>query len=413
MSLLDEIRKEDVWLNFQTYKTEHNQLSKCEEKKLASFIAQKGYSFFNEDYVFSYPEKIILSRFGSDKKRVVYQYRESEMWVLKLIAFLLYRYDDQLAPNCYSFRRKKTAKTAWQDIMHIRNLEEKTVLKLDIHDYFNSIDTDLLIPMLRKVICDDEKLLNLLITLLKQDLCIYQGELISEKRGAMAGVPLASFFANVYLTEMDTAFQKKGIPCFRYSDDLLLFFDNREDMEREYLQIQQMIQDLHLTLNEKKFSVSAPHQSWDFLGFSYHAGSIDLSRSTIQKMKDKIRRKAHSIYRKRKRKAIPYPKAIRSMVQSFDYKFYDMSGNNYFTWTRFYFPVITTDQGLHEIDTYMQNYLRYLYSGRHNKGNFRVSYEELKKAGYTPLVAEYYNWKKENEELDRLNTLEKSITSGL
>ena len=101
------------------------------------------------------------------------------------------------------------------------------------------------------------------------------------------------------------------------------------------------------------------------------------------------------------------------MVQSFDYKFYDMSGNNDFTWTRYYFPLITTDRGLHEIDTYMQNYLRYLYSGRHNKGNFRVSYEELKKAGYTPLVAEYYNWKKENEELDKINTLKNDITSDL
>ena len=57
--------------------------------------------------------------------------------------------------------------------------------------------------------------------------------------------------------------------------------------------------------------------------------------------------------------------------------------------------------GLKQIDEYMQKYLRYLYSGRHYKGNYRISYEKLKSLGYTPLVNEYYNWKKENERLNR------------
>ena len=39
----------------------------------------------------------------------------------------------------------------------------------------------------------------------------------------MAGVPLASFFANVYLGELDRIFEKKGIPYLRYSDDIIIF----------------------------------------------------------------------------------------------------------------------------------------------------------------------------------------------
>ncbi|MBQ1303825.1 MAG: hypothetical protein IIY51_02855, partial [Erysipelotrichaceae bacterium] len=59
--------------------------------------------------------------------------------------------------------------------------------------------------------------------------------------------------------------------------------------------------------------------------------------------------------------------------------------------------------GLHQIDETMLEYLRYLYSGRHYKGNYRVSYEDMKKLGYTSLVAEFYNWKRENAELNRIN----------
>ena len=91
------------------------------------------------------------------------------------------------------------------------------------------------------------------------------------------------------------------------------------------------------------------------------------------------------------------------MIRSFDRKFYDLQGDNSFTWTRFYFPVITVSDGLHQIDETMLEYLRYLYSGRHYKGNYRVSYEDMKKLGYTSLVAEYYNWKRENAELNRIN----------
>ena len=89
------------------------------------------------------------------------------------------------------------------------------------------------------------------------------------------------------------------------------------------------------------------------------------------------------------------------MIRSFDYKFYDLSGNNGFTWTRFYFPVITVSDGLYKIDQTMVQYLRYLETGRHYKGNYEISYDYLKKLGYTSLVNEYYNWKKENEELKK------------
>ena len=91
------------------------------------------------------------------------------------------------------------------------------------------------------------------------------------------------------------------------------------------------------------------------------------------------------------------------MIRSFDYRFYDLTGNHDFTWTRFYFPVINDDKGLHQIDEYMLEHLRYLHSGRHYKGNYRIGYEDLKKLGYTPLVAEYYRWKKDNVLLNRKN----------
>ena len=400
-SLLKQLSSKEVWLQFQRYKTDRNQLSGKELKQLESFIQEERYLRIAENLSFSYPVKKQITKLGSSKKRIVYSYGEDETWVLKLLAYLLYRYDDKISGNCYSFRRNMTAKTAFDRIRKIPGLNDRYVLKLDIHDYFNSIDVAQLLEMLKKIIDDDPALYSFLEELLSQDRCICNGEMIEEKRGAMAGVPLASFFANVYLTDLDGYFEKIGIPYFRYSDDMIIFFEKKEQLKENESFIQKFLDRKKLTLNKEKHRLSLPGEPWDFLGFTYSNGQIDLSDVTIEKMKGKIRRKAMKLYRERKRKQLSYEKTAVAMIRSFDQKFYDLTGRNDFTWIRFYFPVITSDKGLEQIDRYMLEYLRYLYSGRHYKGNYSVRYETLKKLGYTPLKAEYYKWKKENETFNR------------
>ncbi len=361
----------------------------------------EDYLKITDSFHFDYPFRKTITKLNSDKKRTVYTYSKNETWVLKLLAHLLYKYDDAIAENCYSFRRNKTAKSAFDDIMKIKDLSEKHVLKLDIHDYFNSIDVEQLIVILRKTITDDDRLVDFMTSLLTQNKCYWNGELIEEKRGAMAGVPLASFFANIYLSSLDSIFLEKGIPYFRYSDDIILFLDDEDQLNKCFELIKEHLKEKKLTLNPDKISIIKPHESWEFLGFKYSDGQIDLSDATVEKMKGKIRRKAQRLYRNRKRKGLSFEKAATSLIRSLDYKFYDLSGNNAFTWSRFYFPVITASEGLHILDQYIVEYLRYLYSGRHYKGNYEITYEKLKSLGYTSLVNEYYTWKKENEKLNR------------
>ncbi|MBR0137644.1 MAG: group II intron reverse transcriptase domain-containing protein [Erysipelotrichaceae bacterium] len=403
MTILKELLKEEVWKDFRDYRNKRNQLGKDELRELDDFIAERRYLEIADKLEFDYPVKMMISKMGSTRKRTVYSYKEDETWVLKLLTHLLYKYDGKIADSCYSFRRNKMAKSAIDDILKNRNLDERYVLKADIHDYFNSIDVDLLETELRKIIDDDPEMLAFLLKLLKQDKCYWQNQLIEEKRGAMAGVPLASFFANIYLMEMDHFFEKEGIPYFRYSDDIIILADSKSQQEYCYEKLCEFVREKKLELNPDKLEFYSPHEKWSFLGFSYYEGKIDLSDATIRKMKDKIRRKAHRVYRSGKRKGRTYEAMARSMIRSFDYRFYDLSGQNDFTWTRFYFPVLSSTEGLHEIDRHMLEYLRFLKTGRFNKSNYRTSYEDIKKLGYTPLVAEFYNWKQENRMLDEQN----------
>lgn len=395
MSILEELKSEAVWQEFLTYKIEKNHLSPKEQEAWTAFVETKQYQaitdrLLEEDFCFDYPKKVCVNKSGTRKKRIVYSFSENETMVLKAMAFLFYRYDDKISSSCYSFRRNCSAKDAFVQVLKVPQLDQKYCLKVDISNYFNSIPVQKLIEVLEEILADDASLLEFLKRLLLAGKSYEKGELIDEVRGAMAGIPIAPFFANVYLLSMDREFEKRKVAYFRYSDDILLFADSAEQL-REYEEIlRECLREKQLSINPDKVSITAPGEEWEFLGFSYQQGKVDLSRVTKNKLKAKIKRKANSLYRWRIKKNVDFERAAKTLIRTFNKKFYDDKDENRFTWSRWFFPVLTTDEGLKEMDAYMVQYIRFLSSGRHYKGNYRIGYEEIKALGYRSLVHEYY-----------------------
>ena len=400
MSILERLKEDETWESFLQYKLERNHLSSKEQELWKTFIENREYRevtehLTEEDFCFDYPKKILVNKSGNRKKRTVYSFSDKESMVLKAMAYLLYHYDEKISPCCYSFRRNRTAKDAITEILKLPRLSQKYCLKVDISNYFNSIPVDGLVKVLEEVITDDEPLLQFLSRLLYAGKVYENGELICEERGAMAGIPIAPFFANVYLLSMDKEFEKRKIAYFRYSDDILLFADSEEQLKEYEVLLRQCIYEKGLSINPDKICVTAPGESWEFLGFAYKQGRIDLSEVTKNKLKAKIKRKAHSLYRWRVKKNVDFERTAKTMIRTFNKKFFDDTDENRFTWSRWFFPVLTTDEGLKELDAYLVQYIRYLSSGRHFKGNYRVSYEQIKALGFRSLVHEYYKGKEE------------------
>ncbi len=393
MSLLDMAYDEKTWAEFRQYRASHGNMTEKELAKLDEYIDQKRYLPTAQNLVFSLPEKKSINKSGSQKKRVIYTFPEDETWVLKLLTWLMYKYDSVFHSNCYSFRQEYTAHTAINDVLQTEKLDDKWALKLDLHNYFNSMPSYKLADEFSKVITDDKPLLDFLIRFFTLDNALSTGTVITENRGAMAGVPLSAFCANLYLTDLDKHFENAAIPYFRYSDDILILADTKQQAIEYYDLVKEHIEKKGLTLNEEKFSLTPPHEAWEFLGFSYFNGSVDLSQASIRKMKAKIKRKAAAFYRRKSKKALDGDKAARAMIKTFERKIYGETEKHDFTWSRWYFPVLTTDKGLHELDRYLVENIRFIYTGRHYKGNYRISYEHIRSLGFRSLVNEYYKYR--------------------
>ena len=306
---------------------------------------------------------------------------------------MMYKYDYLFSPNLYSFRQRSGTKKAFSDLIK-NNIKTKAAYKVDIKNYFNSIPVEKLLETLRDDLYDD-RLYNLFYDILSNKKVLWNGELIEEEKGIMAGVPIASFFANYYLKDLDKYFYENKITYCRYADDIIIF-DRKEkiDEHREY--IINFLNEKGLEINPEKEFFYDVGDEVEFLGFSYKNGTIDLTENSIKKIKGKIRRSARGLRRWMIKNNTPPTSPLKAMNKKYNKKFYGKEEED-LSWKYWFFPTINTDKSLKIVDEYMQDWQRYIVTGVHNKKNFeKVPYEMLKKCGYRSLVNEYY---KKNENL--------------
>lgn len=404
-NIIEALNKQEL-LEFLEYKKSNNNYDRKEIESISAYIENGLYEIEKEKIVAGifpdeYPIKKIISKEGSQKKRTVYSYTENVNITLKFITYRLHYFDNLFFDNCYSFRRKYGVKNAMDRIKKTPHLEKKYCLKVDISNYFNSMDIDILLNKLEMFKSEDIYLYTVFSNILREDKVIFNEKIIEEQHGGMAGIPVSSFFANIYMTEVDEYFYNNSADYYRYSDDILIFAASYDELLKLQQELYDKIKKLKLEINKDKEKISNPHEEWEFLGFSYINNQIDLSTNTVNKMKRKIKRKANALRRWQKRKGLTLDKAAKGFINTFNRKLYgkdeefcQQTGVKDFTWSRWFFPNITTTTGLKTIDKYMQEYIRYIITGRHYKGNYRIKYSKLKEWGYRNLVNEYYKWKK-------------------
>ena len=393
-SILTQLTRQEAWEEFLAYRLMKGRFNWHAFDEADRFVEQEAYLHLAQRIAqgegLGIPTKKIVNKMGSGKKRVVYSFAPDEMVILKLIAFRLYKYDACFTPNCYAFRRGVKASDAIFSIRKAIGDRKMWAYKLDIHDYFNSISIDILLPMLEEMLADDLPLYRFFEKMLTDNRVVSGGETIAERHGVMAGVPTAPFLADVYLKEVDRYFHDAHVIYARYSDDIILFAPDRETLMAYKAQMAEFLTKYRLEVNPDKEKIYSPDDAYEFLGFRCHAHDIDISEATKKKMKGKIKRATKSLMRWRIRNHMEPEKAMKGLINHFNRVFFESDDTETLTWARWFFPVINQTDGLKEIDHYLQQNIRYLGTGKHNKSNYKTDYAQLKQMGYKSLVNEYY-----------------------
>ena len=393
MSIIERLSSEKLWNEFYNHKIAQGNMRENESEDLRRFIDSREYLAPYEEIKnggFRIPEKILVNKTSSRKKRIVYKFPREENYVLKFIAYQLRDYDEIFTPNLFSFRKNISVKSAVNSIKCKQYTGNMFVYKTDISDYFKSVDIFLLLPMLGSVFADDADLYKFFKTVLENKDAIYQGKVISEEKGIIPGAPISSFLANLFLGEMDKYFFDRNILYMRYSDDIIVFADTMQELEEYISIIKNFVYQKGLTINPDKEEIFPPNTPWIFLGFEFRGNTVDISSVSIKKLKAKMKRKTKALKYWADSKGLPGSAAARAFIKRFNAKLFCNPIHNELTWARWFFPVINTDEGLREIDRYELECIRYLVTGKRTKGRFECRYEDIKKLGYKNLVNEYY-----------------------
>jgi len=384
------LKDKHIWWLFYDHKeaTNYEKLSELKE-----FIESEKYN----QVTFTYPRKISISKHHSKKKRIVYSYSIEENFMLKLLTFILQRrFDGIFSNNLYSFRPNTGAKEAIYRLTRTKNISKKWFYKVDISDYFNSIPVEKILEKLNHIDLEED-VFEFIKSLLINPYVYENNQLIEEKKGIMAGTPISTFLANVYLKDMDEYFEKEGKLYARYSDDIIIFSDTKEQLEKDILYIHQTLENHGLAINPKKEERGGPEEAWTFLGVTYQQGTIDVAGVSVEKLKAKMRRKARALLRWKARKKTTGKQAAKAFIRVFNQKLFENPHEHELTWVRWYYPMINTDVSLKILDHYAQQCIRYIVTGKHTKANYNFRYEEMKELGYQSLVYHYYKYHEAKE----------------
>jgi len=329
------------------------------------------------------PHRRLLNK-ADGRKKVVFTFDGADEVLLKALNRIL---QPATAADhsrlCHSFQPGRGPRTAYRDIRRIRGLQRMHCLHLDVRDFFNSIPVEELVTSLPATITEDEPLHRLLVTTLRDQRVLSGDEVIVDThKGVMAGTPLAPLLSNLYLRPLDRAFERAGVPFLRYADDMIVFGTEQEVLERG-AEIEARLEALGLALNPRKTRLSAPGQPWEFLGLRYDGGAIDLAGNSVGKLRRRVRRIA--------RRARGRQDPARAAVRRLNRRLYGIGGRSTdFTWASWFFPLLTVDTTLHQLDLLIQEQLRFTVTGVHSRRNFKdVPYQWLRGVGYLPLVSAF------------------------
>ncbi len=154
-------------------------------------------------------------------------------------------------------------------------------LKADIKKYFDNVDHETLINILRKKI-KDENVIWLIKQILKNNL-----NKIKDKSMPL-GNYTSQFFANVYLNGLDYFVKHKLKVKYyiRYVDDFIILHNQKEILEYYKQEINEFIKsNLKLELHEDKSKIIPLHEGIKFLGFRSFYYYRLLKKSNINQIK--------------------------------------------------------------------------------------------------------------------------------
>ncbi len=180
-------------------------------------------------------------------------------------------YDNTFSDNSFGFRPHRSAQDATIRTLDYLNEGYEWVVDLDIEAYFDTVNHDKLISILRERVFDSATL-HLIRKFLQAGI-MEKGLVKPNTIGMPQGGPLSPILSNIYLDKFDKELEQRGLHFVRYADDSNIFVKSEMAANRVMKSVTSWLErKLFLKVSATKTKVVRPTNS-NFLGFTYWKGS--------------------------------------------------------------------------------------------------------------------------------------------
>lgn len=180
-------------------------------------------------------------------------------------------YDETFSDNSFGFRPHRSAQNAMMRTLDYLNEGYEWVIDLDIEAYFDTVNHDKLISILRERVFDSATL-HLIRKFLQAGI-MEKGLVKSNTLGMPQGGPLSPILSNIYLDKFDKELEARGLHFVRYADDCNIFVKSEMAANRVMKSVTSWLErKLFLKVSATKTKVVRPSDS-NFLGFTYWKGT--------------------------------------------------------------------------------------------------------------------------------------------
>lgn len=200
-------------------------------------------------------------------------------------------YEDVFSEHSHGFRPNRSCHTAIGEVLGYLNEGYEWVIDLDIEKFFDTVNHDKLISILREQ-ANEREVLNLVRAFLRAG--IMEDGLVSPSIvGVPQGGPLSVILSNVYLDKLDKELESRGLRFVRYADDVIIFVRSEKSANRIMKSITWWLErKLFLRVSAEKTKVVRPMKS-EYLGFTFWRSAEGWkcmpSRKSRMRLYDKVR----------------------------------------------------------------------------------------------------------------------------
>lgn len=261
------------------------------DEKLDDEIKIINRKILNKTYCFSFYKERLISKGRNKFPRVISIPTIRDKIVLKNIFDTLYEiYQDDLSDELIHTKIDKIKSS-------VESGKFDSFIKIDIKDFYPSINHKILLKILRKKTKKTE-FLNLIqkaitqVTVSKshKDILKYSNDV-----GVPQGLSISNILASIYFTEFDKQHTDKvhiEYDYYRYVDDILILC-NKKDINAIYETIQDDMKKLSLTIHEmgsskEKTDYGSIKEGFYFLGYLYSSKLISVRKSSINNLHNSI-----------------------------------------------------------------------------------------------------------------------------